>query len=114
MKKLLLIFAVLFYIGAEASPIDTLKIDTVKNALLVQPAVINALKKDTCFQITWNAGNISRSDSSTATLYYQLYDRKGRQIYQENLIVPASVVAVWLSNTVIDDYILSFLGLKRR
>jgi len=86
MKKYILIIAVLFCTSVTA------QIDTVKNALLVQPVVVNVMQKDTCFQVTWSVFGVS----------------------ELNVPIPYSVLSVWLDDAVIDNYILTFLGLTKR
>lgn len=109
MKKLLLIVFVFAAFSATAQ-----KIDSVKNAIQVTPVVINALAKDTAYQLSWNVFGISRNDTSGANSYVQLYDRKAKRIQEMNVRIPYSVLSVWLDDKVIDDYILTFLGLTKR
>ena len=109
MKKLLLPLFVFAAFSATAQ-----KVDSVKNAIQVTPAVINALAKDTAYQLSWNVFGISRNDTSGANSYVQLYDRKAKRIQEMNVRIPYSVLSVWLEDKIIDDYILKFLGLKKR
>ena len=109
MKKLLSILFVFAAFSATAQ-----KIDSVKNAIQVTPVVINALAKDTAYQVTWSVFGISRSDTSGSNSYVQLYDRKGKRVQEMNVRIPYSVLSVWLEDKIIDDYILTFLGLKKR
>mgnify|MGYP003553151986 FL=1 len=109
MKKLLSILFVFAAFSATAQ-----KVDSVKNAIQVTPAVINALAKDTAYQLSWNVFGISRNDTSGANSYVQLYDRKAKRIQEMNVRIPYSVLSVWLEDKIIDDYILKFLGLKKR
>ena len=109
MKKLLLILSLFAAFSAQAQ-----KVDSVKNAIQVTPAVINALAKDTAYQLSWNVFGISRNDTSGANSYVQLYDRKAKRIQEMNVRIPYSVLSVWLEDKIIDDYILKFLGLKKR
>lgn len=75
MKKLLLILTLFVATATQAQ-----KVDSVKNAIQVAPVVINALAKDTAYQLTWNVFGISRNDTSGANSYVQLYDRKAKRI----------------------------------
>lgn len=109
MKKLLLILFVFAAFSATAQ-----KVDSVKNAIQVKPVVINVLNKDTLYQVTWSVFGISRSDTSGANSYVQLYDRKAKRIQEMNVRIPYSILSVWLDDKIIDDYILTFLGLKKR
>lgn len=109
MKKLLLILSLFAAFSASAQ-----KVDSVKNAIQVTPAVINALAKDTAYQLSWNVFGINRNDTSGANSYVQLYDRKAKRIQEMNVRIPYSILSVWLDDVVIDNYILTFLGLKKR
>lgn len=109
MKKYILILGLAF-IASNASA----QLDTVKNALLVQPVVLNALKKDTCFQVTWSVFGVNRNDTSGANSYVQMFDRKANKVSELNVPIPYSVLAVWFDDVVIDNYILTFLGLKKK
>lgn len=108
MKNYILIIAVLFCTSASA------QIDTVKNAIQVQPVVINAMQKDTCYQVTWSVFGVNRNDTSGANSYVQLFDRKAKRVGELNIPIPYSVLKVWLEDIVIDNYILTFLGLKKK
>lgn len=90
------------------------KVDTVYKSVQIQPLVANAIKKDTAYQMTWMVNNVHRNDSLPGVAYVFFYDRKKKQVMQDEIIVPASVLSVWLSNTVIDDYIISFYNLVKR
>jgi len=109
MKHTLLIIGLAFTLNATAQ-----KIDTVKNAILVKPVVVNAIQKDTCYQVCWSVFGVNRNDTSGASSYVQLYDRVGKKVSEMNIAIPYSVLSVWLDDKVIDDYILTFLGLKKR
>lgn len=110
MKKLLTLIFVLVNLSVFGQ-----KVDSVKNALQVNPVVVNALQKDTCYQLTWSVFSINRNDTiSGANSYVQLYDRKAKRIQEMNVRIPYSVLSVWLEDKIIDDYILTFLGLKKR
>ena len=111
MKKLLSILFVFVFAAFSAS---AQKIDSVKNAIQVTPVVINALAKDTAYQLSWNVFGINRNDTLGANSYVQLYDRKAKRIQEMNVRIPYSVLSVWLEDKIIDDYILTFLGLKKR
>ncbi len=109
MKKLLSILSLFAAFSASAQ-----KVDSVKNAIQVTPVVINALAKDTAYQLSWNVFGINRNDTLGANSYVQLYDRKAKRIQEMNVRIPYSVLSVWLEDKIIDDYILTFLGLKKR
>ena len=110
MKKTLTLIFILVSLNSFAQ-----KVDTVKNAIQVQPVVVNYLAKDTCYQLTWSVFGINRNDTvSGANSYVQLYSRTGKRVQEMNVQIPPKVLAVWLDDAVIDDYILTFLGLKKR
>ena len=110
MKHLLLIGFAFLALNAHAQ-----KIDTVKNAILVNPVQINSLTKDSVFQLGWSVFGINRKDTvSGANSYVQLYSRTGKRVQEMNVAIPYSVLAVWLEDVVIDDYILKFLGLTKK
>lgn len=108
MKKCILIIAVLFCTSVTA------QVDTVKNAIQVQPVVVNSLQKDTCYQLTWIVFGVNRNDTSGANSYVCLYDRKAKKVGELNVPIPYSVLSAWLDDVVIDNYILTFLGLKKK
>lgn len=108
MKKYILILGLALTLNASA------QIDTVKNAIQVQPAVVNSLQKDTCYQITWSVFGVNRNDTSGANSYVQLFDRRAKRVLELNVPIPYGVLSVWLDDVVIDNYILKFLGLKKK
>ena len=110
MKKVLSIIAVLFCLSASAQ-----KVDTVKAAIQIQPIVVNAMTKDTAYQLTWKANDLSRDTSAPVAFYIALHSRKGAKIADFNLTIPASIIQQWgTSDTIIDDYILNKYGMKKR
>lgn len=109
MKKLLTLIFVLVNLSVFGQ-----KIDTIRNAVLVVPAVYNAIKKDTCYQVAVENIWLKLYDTSGATTYCVLYDRKGKKIYEENVHIPYSVTKVWLDDVVISDYVIKFFGLTKR
>ena len=114
MKKLLFILSIFAALTAKANTADTLKVDSVKNAIQVKPVVINYLQKDTCYQVGWSVFGVNRNDTTGANSYVQLFDRKGKRVSEMNVRIPYSVLSVWLDDVVIDNYILKFLGLQKR
>lgn len=108
MKHLLLIGFAFLTLNAYS------QIDTVKGSIQVQPVVVNAMQKDTAFQLTWSVFGINRNDTSGANSYVQLFDRKAKRVGELNIPIPYKVLSVWLEDVVIDNYILTFLGLKKK
>lgn len=111
MKKLLLILFVFAAFSATAQ-----KVDSIPNAIQIKPLVINAIKKDTAYQVTWRGIDIVNDTSKSLTTYVQVFDRKGRQVGESNVIVPADIVRQWMNKGkyAIDNFILTFYGLSKR
>ena len=110
MKKLLFLSLVLISINSYSQ-----RVDSVKNAIQVQPIQINALTKDSVFQVSWMVFGISRNDTTQgANSYVTLYDRKGKRVQEMNVPIPAKVLQVWIDDIIIDNHILNFLGLIKR
>lgn len=81
----------------------------VKNAILIQPILINALTKDTAYQFIWNVQNISRDTSQGAGAYVNLFDRKGRGIYQTSVYIPKEIIKNWgTSDEIIDTFMINY------
>jgi len=110
MKQLLLSLSVLFCLSVSAQ-----KVDTVKAAIQIQPIVVNAVTKDTAYQLSWKANDLSRDTSAHVAFYIALHSRKGNKIVDLNLTIPANIIQQWgTSDSIIDDYILTKYGLKKR
>ena len=107
MKHLLLIGFAFLALNASA------QIDSVKNAVQVHPLIINALNKDTIYQARVENMWGSPYDTSINT-HVVVYDRKGKNVGERNVILPYSFLVVWTNKSMVDNYILTFLGLKKR
>jgi hypothetical protein len=93
--------------GTSSPTVDTLM--PVKNAILIQPILINALTKDTAYQFIWNVQNISRDTSQGAGAYVNLFDRKGRGIYQTSVYIPKEIIREWgTDDTIIDQFMINY------
>jgi hypothetical protein len=126
MKQLLTIFVLLCSLSISAqgtytttagtiSPTQPDTIVVVKDALQVEPVLINALTKDTCYQLIWNVQNVTRDTTQGSPCYVNMYDRGGRNFGQVNCYIPKEVINAWgTSNTIIDDYVLAYFGFRRR
>lgn len=126
MRKLFFAALLLLFVGASAHQIEAkpfiqveakavLTDSIVKSAVQVNPVVVNALTKDTAYQFTWTAFDLSRDTTKGCNTYVAIYNRQGNNVHALNVPIPASVVNKWgTDDKVIDDYILSFLGLTRR
>jgi hypothetical protein len=109
MKQVLLILGLAFTLNASAQ-----QVDTVAKAIQVKPVLYNALLKDTVYQVSWTVLGIPRHDTSGANSYIQLFDRKAKSIGQMNIQIPNAIITLWTSDTIIDDYILKYLGLLKK
>jgi len=111
MKQTLTTLAILFALSTQAQ-----KVDSIPLAIQIKPLVINAIKKDTAYQVTWRGIDIVNDTSKSLTTYVQVFDRQGKQVGESNVIVPATVVAQWMNKGkyAIDDFILKFYGLSKR
>lgn len=108
--KYLFIAALLFSATASAQSDST-----IKSAIQIQPVVVNVMTKDTATQVTWQVFDLSRDTTKGCNSYVSLYNRIGNNVFALNVAIPASVVNKWgTDDKVIDDYILTFLGLKRK
>lgn len=92
------------------------KVDSIPTAVQIKPIVINAILKDTAYQLTWRGIDIVNDTSKSMTTYVQVFDRKAKKVGESNVIVPASVVRQWMSGgkQAIDNFILTFYGLTKR
>lgn len=117
MKQLLLILTLVTSLtsysqGTISSTTQSPQPDTlvpVRNAILIQPILINALTKDTAYQFIWNVQNISRDTSQGAGAYVNLFDRKGRNIYQTSVYIPKEIIKNWgTSDEIIDTFMINY------
>jgi hypothetical protein len=126
MKQILTISFLLwaFFVNAQGtytttagtiSPTQPDTIVVVKDALQVEPVLINALTKDTCYQLIWNVQNVTRDTTQGSPCYVNMYDRGGRNFGQVNCYIPKEIINAWgTSDTIIDDYVLAYFGFRRR
>jgi len=111
MKKYILFFAILFATNLKAQSIDT-----VKSAIQVNPTVVNAILKDTAFQVTVSVFGITLGDSTKgANTYVQVFDRKAKKLFDTNVEIPSEVVNLWgTDDTIIINFVLNYLGLTKK
>lgn len=111
MKHILTTLAILFALTTQAQ-----KVDSIPLSIQIKPLVINAIKKDTAYQLTWRGIDIVNDTTKSLTTYVQVFDRQGRQVGESNVIVPATVVRQWMNKGkyAIDDFILTFYRLTKR
>ena len=126
MKQILTISFLLwaFFVNAQGtytttagtiSPTQPDTIVVVKDALQVEPVLINALTHDTCYQLIWNVQNVTRDTTQGSSCYVNMYDRGGRNFGQVYCYIPKEIINAWgTSNTIIDDYVLAYFGFRRR
>jgi hypothetical protein len=110
MKKYILIIAVLFCTSANA------QLDTIKNAILVKPVVLNVLNQDTLYQFTVDVFGLKLKDTASgANTYISFFDRKAKKIGEKNVPLPAKLVNEWSTDdSSVVTYILQFLGLTKK
>lgn len=108
MKKALILIGLALSLNASAQ-----QVDTVKNAIQVKPVVINSIKKDTVSQTKIERIWVGLHDS-TLNSYVILYNRKGINVYEENVIIPFSLLSTWKNIYDVENYIIAFFGLQRR
>jgi len=111
MKKYILFFAILFATNLKAQSIDT-----VKSAIQVNPVVVNAILKDTAFQVTVSVFGITLGDSTKgANTYVQVFDRKAKKLFDKNVEIPSDVVNLWgTDDTIIINFVLNYLSLTKK
>jgi hypothetical protein len=84
----------------------------VPYAILIEPILINALTKDTAYQVMWNVQNISRDTAVGSPCNVNFYNRKGGNIYQSYCYIPKEIIKNWgTSDDIIDDYIIAYYRL---
>ena len=111
MKKYITILAILFATNAQAQSIDT-----VKSAILINPTVVNAITKDTAYQVTVSVFGITLGDSTKgANTYVQVFDRKAKKLFDKNVEIPSSVVNLWgTDDNIIINFVLNYLSLTKK
>lgn len=111
MKKVLLSIFVLISVSSFGQ-----KVDSIRNAIQVQPIQLNALTKDTLYQVHVTVFGLVVGDSTSGCNTYVTYhDRKGKKLGETNIPIPASVVNKWgTDDAVIKEYVIKFLNLTKR
>lgn len=118
MKQIALIIALTFSLSSycqinagTASPTnDTLVV--VPYAILIQPILINALTKDTAFQVMWNVQSITRDTAQGSPCNVTFYNRQGNGIYTAYCFIPKEIIKNWgTSDEIIDLYIINYFNL---
>lgn len=118
MKQIALIIALTFSLSSycqinagTASPTnDTLVV--VPYAILIQPILINALTKDTAFQVMWNVQSITRDTAQGSPCNVTFYNRQAGSIYTAYCFIPKEIIKNWgTSDEIIDAYIIAYFHL---
>ena len=118
MKQIVVIIALTFSLSSycqinagTASPTnDTLVV--VPYAILIQPILINALTKDTAFQVMWNVQSITRDTAQGSPCNVTFYNRQGGGIYTAYCFIPKEIIKNWgTSDEIIDLYIINYFNL---
>ena len=107
MKKLLLIGFAFLTLNASAQ-----KIDTVKNGILIKPVLQNWINKDTAYQVTWQLFSVTRDTTQGCNSYVEVYDRKGKKLYDKNVPIDKATLIQYPKLQAIDKYIIFSLGLE--
>lgn len=107
MKQTLTILAILFALSTQAQ-----KVDTVKNAIQVKPILLNWITKDSVYQVTWDLFQVSRDTTQGCNSYVQVYDRKGKKLYDKNVPIDKATLHSYPKTLAIDKYIVFALGLE--
>lgn len=107
MRKLLIIIGLAFTLNAQAQ-----KVDTVRNAVLVKPVLMNWINKDTAYQITWQLFQVSRDTAIGCNSYVEVFDRKGKKLMEKNVPIDRSTLHYYPNLAPIDKYIAFALGLE--
>lgn len=111
MKQTLTTIAIVFALSTQAQ-----KIDTVRNAIQVQPKIFNAIDNDTVYQVHIKVFDLNANDTvSGCNTYVTYYDRKGKKLHEKNVRIPAAIVNKWgTDDTILNVYVLSQINLSKR
>ena len=80
--------------------------------LNIQPILVDAINNKTANAISWRFETvyILGSDSNSKSVSLEFYSINGGQsklLFTTSVTIPASVLAVWLNDSVITDYIVT-------
>lgn len=107
MKQTLTTLAILFATATQAQ-----KVDTVRNAVLVKPVLMNWINKDSAFQFTWQFFQVSRDTANGCNSYVEVFDRKGKKLMEKNIPIDKATLHYYPNLAPIDRYIAFALGLE--
>lgn len=111
MKKLLILVFTLISISSYSQ-----RVDSIPSAIQVVPKVFNAINNDTLYQVKIQAFGIIVGDTTSGcNTYVTFHDRKGRQIGEKNVPIPAPVVNKWgTDDAIIKEYVIKILNLVKK
>ena len=80
--------------------------------LSIQPILVDVINNKTANAISWRFESfyILGSDATSKGVVVEFYSTNGEQsrlIFTTRVVIPASVLAVWLDDSVITNYILT-------
>ena len=107
MKQLLTTIGLFIALTTQAQ-----KVDTVKNAIQVKPILLNWIAKDSVYQVTWDLFQVSRDTTQGCNSYVQVFDRKGKKLYDKNVPIDKVTLHSYPKVDAIDRYIVFALGLE--
>lgn len=107
MKHILTTLAILFAVTTQAQ-----KVDTVRNAVLVKPVLMNWINKDSAYQFTWQFFQVSRDTANGCNSYVEVFDRKGKKLMEKNVPIDKATLHYYPNLAPIDRYIAFALGLE--
>lgn len=85
----------------------------IPNSIQIKPIVIDLLKKTEVTQLLWKVISIERDENSSATCRIELFNKEKTMVAETSLDIPKEVLAEWISNEVIDNFVLNELGLEK-
>lgn len=111
MKNLLLSIFILISVSSFGQ-----KVDSIPNAIQVQPKVFNAIDNDTVYQVLIKVFDLTANDTTSGCNTYVTYhDRKGKKLHEKNVRIPAEIVNKWgTDDSILNVYVLSQINLTKR
>lgn len=107
MKHILTTIAILFAVSTQAQ-----KVDTVRNAVLVKPVLMNWINKDSAYQFSWQLFQVGRDTANGCNSYVEVFDRKGKKLMEKNVPIDRATLHYYPNLAPIDKYIAFALGLE--
>lgn len=88
------------------------KVDTVRNAVLVKPVLMNWINKDSAYQFSWQLFQVGRDTANGCNSYVEVFDRKGKKLMEKNVPIDRATLHYYPNLAPIDKYIAFALGLE--